>query len=218
MEIYMSLLAVQKVFSQPQTPHAPDVVTEKSGSEVLALSPENRLADSPLSIKQINSENYPEARKVVMTWTSEAKKKHQRAQEETDLLQFNSAVKVGQSFVKDLQAEIKTPTQSAELYACQHRGEPQGLMLLSKQPNYIKIEWLMTNPKNLRSPQNDPKSIVAGVGTHAERVALESGKSAVHVSSAGSARGFYMDKLGYKSEDPWDPTLLNKTIHVLTNN
>jgi len=91
------------------------------------------------------------------------------------------------------------------------------MILTTKETNSLKIEWLLTNPDNIRSPQNRPESTVSGVGMalakHAEKMAQESGKSEVNLSSAGSASGFYINKLGYKGGDPWDKTLLRKTIN-----
>jgi hypothetical protein len=88
-------------------------------------------------------------------------------------------------------------SQNQEFYVCRDKSSTiQAVLCFTEKQRSIYIDWLVTNPVNIRSEINRFETgKVRGAGScllkAAERISLEKGKEYVHLHTLHNSIGFY---------------------------
>lgn len=176
--------------------------------------PEIHTVPPSLHIEKINICDYPSAKKVASAWKKAAKEKSRVAKKEKEKDQFDDCEWVSGMFQK-----IFANKPAGYAFVCKdEKGNYQGMMHLSVNPEYVKIDFLVTNPTNIRSSVNASETKkVTGAGTallkKAEQIAVENGKSEIKLTSRPSALAFYIKNGFYNGgKSLWN---MSKTVQKI---
>ncbi len=140
-------------------------------------------------------DDYPTARKVISAWASIAKEKaNNPLATDSEKDQFSGCEWIS----KAVASCLSDSDDESLIYVCKDKeGNIQGAMVVDVLWSHVDIDYLVTNPINIRSIVNEHESKkVAGAGTcllqKAEEVAVESGKKSIKLYPLTSAINFYL--------------------------
>lgn len=155
-----------------------------------------------LKVEKISRWNYSTVAKLASLWEKTAKEKDKASRSswfDFRAAQFRDSARLCRIISKELSFFSKN-----EVYVSKDESEKeQGIMLITKYPDYVYVDYLVTHPRNIRSRINkDEKEKVAGSGSSllkaAEKRAKELKKKKIWLMPLEKAIPFYR-KQGYKS-------------------
>ncbi len=127
--------------------------------------------------------------KIVSIWQRVAGNKGKQATILSEKSQFIDCLTVSSLILGTL--------QPLSAYICKdENANSQGMMMLQLKTDHVYIQYLVTNPINIRSSVNNGETKkVRGVGTcllnKAEEIAVQEGKGSIQLHSFASAVPFY---------------------------
>lgn len=151
-----------------------------------------------LYIKKLNFYEKEDAAKVAAVWQDVAKEKEEKAQTLVEKIQFRACGYI----VSEVEDSLLSARYNEEAFVClDEAGNEQGFLIAEMRLNEIYVEWLVTNPINIRSSLNDSEPLqVKGAGTtllrEMEELASKTNRARVALYPLQSAIPFY-EKNGY---------------------
>lgn len=160
---------------------------------------------------------YPEAARIASLWQTAAQNKANLAATSSEKEKFATCKAIS----KCVYYSAVHPNENDEIYACKdEKGNIHGFMVLSVESDHVYVNYLVTNPNNIRSSVNENVPKVEGAGTcllkQAEKIAFEKSKwEGVVLTPVSSAIAFYQ-KLGF-SFDHFLGCRMSKTLAVIAS-
>lgn len=174
------------------------------------LKPISRVPAETLNVEQVPSEKVAEIRKIAKEWEKIAKAKSIASSEDSANVRLSDCAWIAAK----LAAKTNELAMKDKIFTCKDGlGTVQGLALVSdKVPTELYVEYLVTNPINIRCKVNELElDRVEGTGrAFCQFAAIEApkhGKKLIRLQPTRSAENFYL-KCGYK----WDNFYMTKKL------
>jgi hypothetical protein len=201
--------------------------TDEDFTDIFPFNPNAPKIASPPTINKnhklraelISIDDYPTASKVISAWANVAQEKAiNPLTTDVEKDQFNGCRWISNTIVDCL----TYPATNYSIYACKDtEGNIQGAMVLEVMLSHIYIDYLVTNPINIRSAVNQHElKKVTGAGTcllhKAEEVAIQYGKETIRLTPLKSAINFYL-KNGFSYINYYMVKTVNKIHDLITD-
>jgi len=177
-------------------------VTLRNNSSIFLHSNKFFISNHYLTVEKVEPKNYSQVAEIAESWAEIAYKKaaDPEVKSEWEEYQFAACSSISSKFGYILGTEDK---KAKRTYLCRDsKGKEQGMMLLSVKRHSIYIDFLTTNPRNIRSFLNDKEQDrVQGAGEalirFAQNQALQFSKDYVYLHTVPKAEHFYK-KMGFE--------------------